>query len=387
MDPSRARRALAGPLPALVLLQGTLYAAYGAESPFLPSFLGEKGLSAAQIGIVLAAGTVVRIAAGPAAGHLADRLDGTRQVLGCAAAAAGMVSFAYFLGFGFWPVLLVAMIHAAVIAPLAPLADALALGAASREGSFQYGWVRGAGSAAFVIGTLAAGQFVGELGLGSIIVASGVLFLAMAASTALVPADPHGRTTASGLAGARALLSLRAFRRITLVAALVIGSHTLNDTFAVIRWRAAGIGPGAASLLWSVAVLSEVVVFLLAGPWLLLRLGAARAAMLAAGAGVARWAIMAMAASVPLAAAAQAMHGLTFGLLHLAAMQVIADTVPPRLSATAQTLYGTFGLGIASAILTAGSGALYGDLGAAAFWVMAGLCAVALPLAAGLDRR
>ena len=376
---------IAGPLPRLVLLQAALYAAYGVESPFLPSFLGERGLSAAEIGLVLAVATVVRIAAGPVAGHLADRLDATRTVLGVAAAAAGAVSFAYLAGTGFWPLLAVAMLHAAVLAPLAPLADALALGAA-RGGAFRYGWVRGAGSAAFVVGTLSAGQFVGPLGLGSVVVASGLLFLAMAASTAVAPAVPHGERAGSGLSGARALLGIPAFRRVTVVAALVIGSHALNDTFAVIRWREAGVGPGAASLLWSVAVLSEVVVFLLAGPWLLDRLGPARAAMLAAGAGAARWALMGLSASLPLAACAQAMHGLTFALLHLAAMRVIAGAVPPRLSATAQTVYGTFGLGVASALLTAGSGALYGSLGAGAFWAMAGLCAVAVPLTAGLDR-
>ncbi len=36
---------LASSFPAFVLLQGALYAAYGTESPFLPSFLGERGSS------------------------------------------------------------------------------------------------------------------------------------------------------------------------------------------------------------------------------------------------------------------------------------------------------------------------------------------------------
>jgi hypothetical protein len=44
------------------------------------------------------------------------------------------------------------------------------------------------------------------------------------------------------------------YRRIILVAALILGSHALHDSFAVIRWRAAGIGPGTAGLLWSLSV-------------------------------------------------------------------------------------------------------------------------------------
>jgi MFS transporter, PPP family, 3-phenylpropionic acid transporter len=46
-------------------------------------------------------------------------------------------------------------------------------------------------------------------------------------------------------------------------------------------------------------------------------------------------------------------------LLHLANMRVLAETVPPRLAATALTLYGTVGVGAAVALLTLVSGSLY----------------------------
>ena len=176
------------------------------------------------------------------------------------------------------------------------------------------------------------------------------------------------------------------FRRVLLVAALVIGSHALHEAFAVIRWRAAGLGPGTVSLLWSLAVLSEVVVFVLCGSWLMERLGTAGAAMLAAGAGILRWAILATTVAVPMLAIGQALHGFTFALLHLANMRLLADLVPARGAATAQTLYATLGLGLANTVLTGLSGWLYGRFGADAFWSMAALCGVALPLAAGLRR-
>jgi len=376
-----------GSFPAFVLLQGSLYAAYGTESPFLPSFLGERGLTPGEIGLVLAAGTLMRLAAGPVAGHLADRYDATRFVLAVAASGAGLISFAYLAGYGFWPLLAVSVLHASAIAALAPLADALALAAAEREGAFSYGWVRGAGSAAFVLGTLASGLLVARAGLASIIVSSGLLFLVMAAATARVPAAPvRDGLSSLGFGGIRELLALVPFRRMLVVVALVIGSHTLNDGFAVIRWREAGIGPGTISLLWSEAVASEIVVFVLVGPWLLARLGTALAATLAAGMGVLRWSIMAMTASVPVLAMVQPTHGFTFALLHLAAMHLIARVVPERLAASAQTLYGTLGLGVASAVLTATGGLLYGMFGAGAFWFMTALCASALPFVGDLDR-
>jgi PPP family 3-phenylpropionic acid transporter len=54
--------------------------------------------------------------------------------------------------------------------------------------------------------------------------------------------------------------------------------------------------------------------------------------------------------------------------------------VPPGLEGTAQALYGTVGIGAASALLTLVSGVLYGRFGAQGFWLMAALCALALPL-------
>jgi PPP family 3-phenylpropionic acid transporter len=75
------------------------------------------------------------------------------------------------------------------------------------------------------------------------------------------------------------------------------------------------------------------------------------------------------------------LHGITFALLHLACMQRLAETVPPRLAATALTIYGTVGIGAATVLLTLVSGSLYGVIGPAGFWVMAALCAAALPAA------
>ena len=114
---------------------------------------------------------------------------------------------------------------------------------------------------------------------------------------------------------------------------------------------------------------------------LLDRLGPNGAVMLAAAAGVLRWTVSAETAALPMVAMIQPLHGLTFALLHLACMRRLAEIVPPGLSATALTLYGTVGIGAASALLTLASGTLYGAIGADGFWVMAALCAIALPLA------
>lgn len=373
-------------LPGFLLLYGALYAAYGTESAYLPAFLRSHGLPLEQIGLVLAAGTVVRIVAGPLTGRFADQLGARKQVLTTAAGLSGAIGFAYTLAFGFGPLLAVSMAHAAVTASLAPLSDALSVTASARGRAFQYGWVRGAGSAAFVGGTLLSGQLVERFGLSSIIVTSSVLFLVMALCATRVRSPLATPEPAKDIEiGAfRALWSIAIYRRLIVVVVLVIGSHALNDTFAVIHWREAGYGNAAVSLLWSESVVAEVAVFLLLGRWLIARVGPAGAAALSAGAGVLRWTVMATTTAVPALVGMQALHGLTFALMHLAAMSIIARSIPDHLAATAQTIYGTGALGIASAVMTIASGYLYGWFGMHAFWAMAALCAMALPLVNGI---
>ncbi|MEG9505358.1 MAG: MFS transporter, partial [Methylorubrum extorquens] len=159
----------------------------------------------------------------------------------------------------------------------------------------------------------------------------------------------------------------------------------MHDAFAVIVWQAAGIGPRVAGLLWAEAVLAEVTVFLWLGPRLLARIGPDRALALAALAGALRWAVQAQTSWLPGLVLIQALHGLTFALLHLACLRLIVETVPEQRRATALTVYGTFGLGLASALMLLLSGSLYDHVGAKGFWVMAAVSLSAVPVAWGLS--
>jgi PPP family 3-phenylpropionic acid transporter len=369
-------------------LYAALYAGFGVMSPFLPDFLHQRGLSAAEIGSVMAFATAVRLVAGPLAGRIADRGHAWRCVLFVCALGASMTTMLYLLVDGPWALLLVTLGQAAALAPLAPLADAMAVSASYERGrAFNYGWVRGAGSAAFIAGAIAAGHAASWSGI-SVIVWCNALLLGIASIAALpLPniAIPE-RPSLSGMRsnGMGLLFSIPAFRRLLLVAGLILGSHALHDTFAVISWHAAGVGTGTASLLWSESVASEVLVFFLLGPWLLDRLGPSRAAALAASAGVVRWVVMGLTSDVVPLAFVEPLHGFTFALLHLAAMRIIATTVPLQLAATAQAIYGTVAVGAATALITFAAGWLYTWMGAMAFWAMALLCGIAIPLTAGL---
>jgi PPP family 3-phenylpropionic acid transporter len=376
-------------ITAFIFLFGALYAAFGTASPFWPLFFESRGLSPQELGIVLATGTLVRLVAGPIVGRIADRLSALRGVLAVCVATAIVAALALLPAQGFWVLLAVAAFQAAALAPTTTLADALALH--TSRGRFEYGWVRGAGSGAFVVGTLVAGQMLTlSVTEPSVIVFAHATLLGVAmVSVASVPGLASRQTPdaslepQSMLGGLREAFDSRPFRYVVAVSALVLGSHAMHDAFAVIRWNAAGISPTIVSLLWSEAVAAEVLVFFLLGPWVISRIGARGAVAIAAVAGGVRWVVMSQTTNVAAIALVQPFHGLTFALLHLACMRVIGISVPARLAATAQALY-AFGATLASALLTYLSGVLYGEFGGLAFAAMALLCALAIPLSFGL---
>jgi len=344
------------------------------------------------VGLVFGLGTAVRLFSGPLAGRVADLLGTLRAVLALCIVAAAGAALGLVHAQGLSMLLALSVADAAVLAPTTTLADALALSAAAPHGTshprFEYGWVRGAASAAFIGGSLIAGQLLRTAPLDEVVRLHAALLATAAVAVRLVP--PLEQTMAaatseerSPVGGIGLLLRMPPFRRLVGVAALVLGSHAMHDSFAMVRWNAAGIGPATGSVLWSESVAAEVVVFFLIGPRLLERLAPSGAAALAASAGFVRWTTMASTTSTAALAIVQPLHGFTFALLHLACMRSDASLVPAHLAATAQSIYAV-GVTAMTASMAIVSGRLYADFGARGFLAMALLCAVALPLTRGL---
>src|SRR5215510_9887585 len=213
-------------LSRFMLLYAAMYAAFGVASPFLPALVNARGVPAAQLGFVLSAGTAIRLLTAPLAGRLGDVLQGLRVVLVVCLVLAAVVTLGYLPAQGVWPFLALSIGHAAALAPVTILADALALGAAvpppgSGRRGFEYGWVRGTGSAAFIGGTLLAGQAVSAWGLAVIVGLQALLLGAAAVAARRVPELQHTHTTAAVGAPAGGV------RQLVLVAALVLGSHAM----------------------------------------------------------------------------------------------------------------------------------------------------------------
>lgn len=380
-------RVLATRLAAIQAASGLLGGAY---LPFFSPFLASRGLSAATIGLLLASSTFLRIMIAPIAGIVADARGDRRSVM-LAFLAPAFAAFAI-LAFVHDATAVVAAAIAALVlwAATSPLLESATLRAAEQSGT-PYGRMRVWLSIAFVAGNVCSGLAAAQFGLGVIglwltIAAGGQL-----AATLFLPEESKRNAGSSGLhfrstiAEARELLGHPVFLAFLTVCSLIQGSHVVYYTYAGLLWRTAGMSPALIGLIWPIGVLAEILLFVFSGR-VVRRIDPVSLMLAGAVACAVRWTLMAFAPTLPLLLFAQLLHGLTFAVPHLGAMYFILRATPPRLSATAQSLY-SVSIGLASSVALLPAGRLYAAWGSNIFFLMTGMAVVAGLLSFALAAR
>jgi PPP family 3-phenylpropionic acid transporter len=357
-----------------------LFAAYffglGLFLPFFPLVLAEAGLGATEIGSLLALPLLIRLVANPLISALADRYLRPGQAIALLSAVACAGFGGLFWTQGFWPTALLLAATSLAWGPLVPISDALAA-RVQRQGGGDYGHMRLWGSIAFVVANLAGGLLVGTWT--SSVVLGGIL-AGLAVSAAIgwfLPVGrqrdesaPQGAQTADGERGA-AVLYAPSFLIVIAAVGLVQASHAAYYAFSALYWSQAGLGGIQVGLLWGLGVLTEILLFSVAG-----RIGVwiGSGGLLALGvvAAVVRWLAFPFALDPLAISALQLLHGLTFGATHLGGVAYVARMAPPQWAGTAQGVASTI-VGVMSASATALAGLLYAMGVEPAFFAMAGL--------------
>jgi PPP family 3-phenylpropionic acid transporter len=349
----------------LELFYGAVLGIGGAYVPFFPVWLKSIGIDASLIGIIIAVPSLTRFTVLPWVTGLAERRQSLR-------AAMILTAFATAIGFSILgtlrdplAVLAVFALTASAWTPLVPLTDGYALRAVVRYG-LKYGPLRVWGSVAFVIGAMAGGLLADIIATTNLIwVIVAVTWFGAFASLWLQPLEAP--TAAPALPGAAGLLREPGFLAILVAAALIQGSHAAYYSFAAITWQSSGLGGLTIASLWVLGVLGEIVVFAVSPrftlpPAILMVIGGLCAVL--------RWLITAQEPPVPLLAAVQTMHGLTYGLTQVGTMELLVRRVPGHVTATAQG-YLTAGIGIAMGCAAMLSGVIYGQFGRGVYYAMA----------------
>jgi len=155
-------------------------------------------------------------------------------------------------------------------------------------------------------------------------------------------------------------------------------------TYGILLWTEQGMAESTASLAVAIGVVVEVALMWWFRP-LTQHLSARVCLLCAAGCGVLRWSLLASETSLLVIFAAQALHGITFGIMFLATAGFIARRVPEHMGARGQSLFATISTAC-MAVATYGAGQLYMGWAASIYWLMAGMCLLAM-ICIGLSYR
>jgi len=362
----------------LALSYFTYFFAYGIFLPFWGVWLKGEGLDAETIGILLGAGMVARFIGSLL---IAPRVKEPALLI-TALRILALLALVFAIGFYFgsswaWLMLVISGFNL-FFSPLVPLTDALA-NTWQKQFPMDYGRVRVWGSLAFVIGSAVTGELISVWGhqviLYSLIASVLAMWLGMLLKPSILPVG-QAKTAVQPGASWGVLLKEKAVWRFLCCVTLLQAAHAGYYSFSAIYWQEAGYSSSLIGYLWSLGVVSEIIIFACSNR--LFRHWTARdLLMLSAVAAMVRWGLMASTTALPGLLLAQLLHCGTFTICHLAAMRFISarrDNEIIRL----QSVYSGLAMGGGIAVMTVITGFMFEHIHGNIFWVMALLAVPAL---------
>lgn len=373
---------------------GALFLIYGVHLPFLPLWLEWRGLTAAEISILVALPYFLRIAVSPTAAFFADRSGRHRHFIIALALVTVAMSALLSQLHGFHAMLVVAVGLSLAMTTIMPLTEVVAVSGVRNYGC-DYGRMRLWGSLTFIVASSVSAWLIGQYGIGIVIWLVLVGCVVTVVAAVLLPPDAGRHAGAQvGEGGARAgsdavldiaavlgLIRTPVFVLVLIACGTVQAAHATYYAFGSIHWSRQGISAEAIGLLWAIGVIAEIALFAWSGA-VYRRFSAVALMMAGAATSVLRWGVMAFDPGLGVLLVLQLTHALTFGASHLAAIRYISESVEVRLSGTAQALYATIAMGVAMGAATLLSGTYYPQMAGGTYLLMAGVAG--LGLAAGI---
>jgi MFS transporter, PPP family, 3-phenylpropionic acid transporter len=365
-----------------------VHLALGAIMPYLPVWLGEtKGLTGAQIGLVLASSSFGRIIIGPLAAAWAEGRSDRRQPLLVFSLSLAIGYVAYpFLG-AFWPIALGCFAAGVAGQCLVAFSEAATLRATQGSCFWPYGRARAMASTAFAVASLGAGAAVQKFGIDAAYIWCLIATLATFLWCFTLDHDPVTDRVTKPMGGRLldgiGLFSRPVFLVCVVAAGFIQAAHAFYYGFSSTLWLAQGFSGTQVGLLWALGVFVEVL-FLAFGvqrlhhirPEMMILIGGLGAAV--------RWATMSFGLGLGASFALQFLHALTFAITHIGLMRLLEVQLHPDQRATGQQLSSSLIMSPLMGAASIGAGVLYDHYGLGGYWSGFGLAVVGCALVGGV---
>lgn len=348
------------------------YGALGSLGPFLYLSYRRHGLSAPQIGIVIAVAHVMNLISAPIWGALNDTPSVRCRIplLSVACLGAGPSILVLQAAHGFFPTIAAVILWGFFAGPIISLADAATL-AILKGDRHTFGRVRVWGS----VGTVAASLLIGIVGeqVGISImfpVYVGLLILCVGLAL-LLPRTGNPRHTKPTGGTLHRLVGSGFFVFLCAILLLDTANMMWRTTYAL-HLDDLGLGVGLIGGFFALSSLVEIPLVALSREWLG-RHGAGRAMVTAFSTYVLLWLGWSMVQSGPVVLALAIIHGFSFAVLQVAAVVRINELVPATHLGLALGLYAASSRGVGSVLGSLSGGALYDNVGGSSLYILSAL--------------
>ncbi len=349
------------------------YFAYlGAFAPFFALYLTSVGMTAVEIGVLMALPQLTRILAPHLWGWLADH-TGRRIGVVRISGAAGMIAFlGVFTGDSFALLFVVLFAMMFFWSAALPLVEATTLSNLGDD-TARYGRIRVWGSVGFIAAVVAVGYLIDATGPRSVLwVIAGLMAGMLLLSFTLAEARPEPHE--SDDLPVWQIVRKPAVLAVIGASALMAAAHGPYYTFYTIHLVDNGYSKSAAGWLWALGVICEIGIFI----WMsrLYRAFTLRSILIASTLLAAlRFVVIGWGAdSIVLLLAAQTLHAASFGSFHAAAIGVVHKLFRGRHQARGQAIYGSLAYGLGGTAGGLASGYAWGGLGPALTFTLAAGC-------------
>ncbi|GGA75757.1 MFS transporter [Ornithinibacillus halotolerans] len=322
---------------------------------FLPLYLEYKELSETEIGWVLAIGPLASIFAQPFWGYMSDKFKTVKYVLLVCVIGLLIFSTIFFQMNGLIAIMLMGAVFYFFTTPIGGLGDSLAQRRADEVG-ISFGSIRTWGSVGFAISSLVIGGILTKYGV-QYMIWPYLLFGFIALLVVLRIKDVKVESDPVKLKDVGILMKNKSFLFFLLAIIFLSVTHRTNDSFIGLYISELGGSAGLVGLGWFVGVMTEAIVFATAGLWY----RKFHPLIFVMGAGILysiRWFIYGTATDPMFIIGLQFLHGLTFGVFYLAALDFVTRLIPNILQSTGHLVYYAVFFGISGIIGSLGGGAI-----------------------------
>ena len=361
------------------------YGFIGVFTPYAGLFFAEKGMSIAQIGVLMSLMQVMRIFGPNLWGWVADRSQKRVLVLRLTALAAALSFSGMFVGQTFTQFLAVMIIVNLFTGAQGPLSEALML-SEMRGDLSRYGRIRLWGSVGFILSVTAAGELLDRFGVRLLPWIAFVLLGMVFFVSWRMQETPHaqaGRDTPS----VRKLLRQREVIAFFASTFLMIAAHSALYVYFSLYLAQIGYSKIVIGMMWSLGVIAEIVFFFYQGP-IFRRYGVRHLMIASLLIAVVRFAMIGyLAQSLLWLLIAQLLHAVTFGTHHSASVATLQKWFSGPLQARGQALFISISYGLGGAFGGLVLGSIWDRFGAQLVYMVAACFALGGAGAAWLSYR